>query len=191
MNRLTTLFFICIAFISPQMALAADVPKEKQTKLEKYLTSAEAHDRLNTSRSTKLFLDTRTRAEVAYVGYPSEIDGHIPYVEVSNFWEWDEKAGRYKLETNGNFAKEIEAELHKRGLTRNDEIILICRSGDRSARAVNLLADSGFTNVYTVVDGFEGDLSKDGRRTVNGWKNANLPWTYKLDKTKIYKPHQN
>jgi len=38
-------------------------------------------------------------------------------------------------------------------------------------------------NAYTVVDGFEGDRNKDpsspnyGRRNVNGWKNAGLPWT--------------
>ena len=37
--------------------------------------------------------------------------------------------------------------------------------------------------VATVVDGFEGDMQKDpgapgfGRRTINGWKNAGLPWT--------------
>ncbi|KKK55851.1 hypothetical protein LCGC14_3070400, partial [marine sediment metagenome] len=36
---------------------------------------------------------------------------------------------------------------------------------------------------YTVVDGFEGNRNTDrsspdfGKRTVNGWKNAGLPWT--------------
>jgi len=24
---------------------------------------------------------------------------------------------------------------------------------------------------------------------VNGWKNADLPWSYKLDKAKMYFPH--
>jgi hypothetical protein len=46
--------------------------------------------------------------------------------------------------------------------------------------------------VYTVIDGFEGDVGKDGpqagQRVVNGWKNDGLPWTYKLDKDKLYLP---
>ncbi len=42
------------------------------------------------------------------------------------------------------------------------------------------------------MDGFEGDVAKDGpqagQRVVNGWKHAGLPWTYKLDKVKLYLP---
>ena len=30
------------------------------------------------------------------------------------------------------------------------------------------------------------NLGKSSRRTVNGWKNADLPWTYKLEKSKMY-----
>lgn len=37
----------------------------------------------------------------------------------------------------------------------------MCRSGGRSAAAVNLLAGAGFTNVYNITDGMEGD--KGGR----------------------------
>ncbi len=29
---------------------------------------------------------------------------------------------------------------------------------------------------------------KLGLHTVNGWKNANLPWTYKLDRVKMVFP---
>ena len=79
-----------------------------------------------------------------------------------------------------------EALLARKGLTKTDKIILICRSGDRSARAINQMADLGFTDVWNLYEGFEGDLSADGRRSVNGWKNAGLPWTYKLEKTKVY-----
>ena len=77
----------------------------------------------------------------------------------------------------------------EKGLGKGDVVILICRSGDRSSRAINQqLADSGYTQVYSVVDGFEGDLSKDGRRSVNGWKNAGLPWAYRMDRSKVYLP---
>ena len=59
--------------------------------------------------------------------------------------------------------------------------------GGRSAAAVNLLAKAGYRRVYSVVDGFEGDMVKDpqsaqfGKRAKNGWKNSALPWTYALD----------
>jgi rhodanese-related sulfurtransferase len=59
-------------------------------------------------------------------------------------------------------------------------VIFICRSGERSARAADELADFGYTTA-TVVDGFEGDLGPDQRRSVNGWKNAGLPWNASIE----------
>ncbi len=191
MRFVTALLTALLFGVTALAAAPADVPKDKQTKLGKYLTSVEAYDLLKKDRSKLLFLDTRTRAELAYVGVTSEIDANIPYVEVTDFWDWDDKGNRFKLEPNSSFGKEVEAMLQARGLTKTDQVVLICRSGDRSAKAANLLADLGYTNVHTVVDGFEGDMSPDGRRTVNGWKNAGLPWTYKLDKSKMYFAKRN
>lgn len=56
--------------------------------------------------------------------------------------------------------------------------------------AVNQLAAAGFTNVYNIIDGMEGDLVEDkqsvffGKRMVNGWKNS-APWVYTIDPEKI------
>jgi rhodanese-related sulfurtransferase len=66
--------------------------------------------------------------------------------------------------------------------------VLICRSGERAARAADLLTDSGYKRVYSIVYGFEGELSEKGRRNVNGWKVNGLPWSYELDKSKMYFP---
>ena len=69
-----------------------------------------------------------------------------------------------------------------------------CRSGDRSARAVNLLAEAGFKKAYTVIDGFEGDTVRDpqspfnGKRVKNGWKNSGIPWTYEIELELVYSP---
>ena len=108
--------------------------------------------------------------------------------------EWDDKRNIYLLEPNQFFAKEVERRLADKKLTKNDPVILICRSGDRSSKASDLLQLHGFTKVYSVVDGFEGDSAKDGpkagQRIVNGWKNAGLPWSYKLDKAKMFFPLQ-
>lgn len=166
----------------------ASIPKEKQTKLGKYMTPAEAMEVLKTERAKTLFVDVRTRGELQFVGMTQEIDGHVPFVEMSEFGEWDDKNNRYKLEPNPVFSQGIETLLKAKGLTKADRIILMCRSGDRSARAIDLLADAGFTNVWNQVEGFEGDLSPEGRRTVNGWKNAGLPWAYKMDKAKAAPP---
>jgi rhodanese-related sulfurtransferase len=136
-----------------------------------------------------LFLDIRTRAEAMYVGMAQPVDALVPYVEHSDMGDWDAKRDAYKLDANSDFGPEVARRAAQKGLGKNDTIILICRSGDRSARAANLLADTGYTHVYSVVDGFEGDMSKDGRRSVNGWKNAGLPWGYKLEKDKMYFPH--
>ncbi len=171
-------------------ALALDVPKDKQTKLGKYLTAPEAYSVITAERAKVLFIDVRTRGEVQFVGYPNDIDGHVPLVEMSQFGEWDAKNSRFKLEPNPVFSASVEALLLKKGLTKADKVILICRSGDRSKRGVDMLADAGFTNVWNQVDGFEGDMSPEGRRTVNGWKNAGLPWTYKLDQSKMAAPEK-
>jgi rhodanese-related sulfurtransferase len=171
---------------------APQVPAIKQTKSGFYLQSAEAYALKKQLDGQAYFVDVRTRAEVSYVGMASSVDAHIPYVEHPDDAPWDERNGRFKLEVNSDFGPELARRMSEKGLGKGDTVILLCRSGDRSARAANLLADLGYTRVYTVVDGFEGDTATEGpragQRTVNGWKNAGLPWSYKLDKSKLYFP---
>ncbi len=177
-----------IALVAGHAGLAAEPDKSKQTKLGKYLTASEAHSIVTSDPTKTLFVDVRTRAEVQFIGMTALVDGQIPYVEMNEFGEWDDKNGRFKLDANPGFTAAVDKLVTAKGLTKTDRIIVMCRSGERSARAVNTLADAGYTNVWSQVDGFEGDLSKDGRRDVNGWKNAGLPWSYKLDKSKVYLP---
>jgi rhodanese-related sulfurtransferase len=84
----------------------------------------------------------------------------------------------------------VEKLLARKGLSKESTVVVMCRSGSRSAKAANLLAQAGYKNVYTVTDGFEGDTAKEGahkgERVVNGWKNSGLPWSYKLNKEKMY-----
>ena len=53
-----------------------------------------------------------------------------------------------------------------------------------------VLFDKGFKKVYVVTDGFEGGTLKAGDkkswRLNDGWKNSGLPWSYKLNKEKMY-----
>ncbi|MDE2330501.1 MAG: hypothetical protein KGK16_06955, partial [Bradyrhizobium sp.] len=58
-------------------------------------------------------------------------------------------------------------------------------------RALLIVAGgAGFTKVYSAVDGYEGDLAATGPRSDHarhGWKNVGLPWSFRLDKAKMYK----
>ncbi len=191
----SALLAACIAagLAGPALALdASQVPQHKQTKPGLYLDAREAHALKRHLGEKAMLVDIRTRGEVSYTGVASTMDAHVPLLEHPANAAWDEKAGRFRLEFNEAFDAELGRRLAARGLGKNDTVILICRSGDRSSKAANLLAELGYTKVYSVVDGFEGDVAKEGpqagQRIVNGWKNAGLPWTYKLDKDKLYLP---
>lgn len=189
-------FFIGLAVSSSlSLALAFDavkVPSAKQTTSGLYLDAREAYALKEKLGSKVLLVDIRTRSEVAYLGMPLAADAHIPYMEHPFDAPWDEKNARFLLEPNNDFGLELARRMSEKGLGKSDVVILMCRSGDRSAKAVNLLVDLGYRQAYTVVDGFEGDLAtsgaQSGQRTVNGWKNAGLPWSYKLDKSRVYFP---
>jgi len=39
---------------------------------------------------------------------------------------------------------------------------------------------AGYSNVWNLVECFEGGKNKDGARAINGWRNTGLPWSYKI-----------
>ena len=169
------------------------LPEIKRTKLGLYLTPQQAYDMKKANPKAVALFDVRTRAEAMYVGWPSDADALVPFVEHPELMtEWDDKRHMYKLEPNQDFVPELERRLKEMGLAKDATIILICRSGDRSSKAADRLQMAGYNKVYSVAEGVEGDTVKEGakagQRAVNGWKNANLPWTYKLDKAKMYFP---
>ena len=169
------------------------LPEIKRTKLGLYLTPQQAWDMKKANPKGVALFDIRTRAEAMYVGWPGDADALVPFVEHPEIMtDWDDKRHMYKLEPNQDFVSELERRLLGMGLGKEATIILICRSGDRSSKAADRLQAAGYGKVYSVAEGFEGDMTKEGpkagQRAVNGWKNANLPWTYKLDKAKMYFP---
>jgi rhodanese-related sulfurtransferase len=108
---------------------------------------------------------------------------------------WNDKKSVFLMEKNPDFEQEIAAALASRGLDKSTPVILMCRSGGtRGAPSSKALEGKGYKSVYVVVDGFEGSSIKQGEqknwRLVNGWKNSGLPWSYKLNKDKMYMPHK-
>ncbi|MGV6851920.1 MAG: rhodanese-like domain-containing protein [bacterium] len=153
------------------------------------MTSTQAYNYTMRHMDDTLFVDIRTPSELNYLGATTVMDAHIPSV-LMDTRGWNDKKHRYNRMKNEHFVADVEAALKKKGLDKDDTVILICRSGKRSAHQANVLADNGFTKVYTVVDGYEGGKVKKGenkgKRMKNGWKNAGLPWTYSLDKDYMY-----
>jgi rhodanese-related sulfurtransferase len=123
---------------------------------------AEAHKRLEANPKAVL-IDVRTEPEWAFVGMPA-VDNLIRLA-----WQ-----NYPDMKVNADFVSTIEAQ----GLSRDTEILCICRSGARSASAAAALTRAGFSNCWNVAEGFEGNRDSDGHRgTVGGWKAAGLPWT--------------
>jgi rhodanese-related sulfurtransferase len=77
------------------------------------------------------------------------------------------------LTRNPRFVKELDS---KAG--RQRPLLLLCRSGKRSALAAEVAAKAGFTSVFNVTEGFEGDHDDAKQRGhFNGWRFHGLPWS--------------
>lgn len=104
-------------------------------------------------------IDVRTEEERIAVGYV-EGSAHVPWATAPDF------------ALNPAFLAELGA------LAAKDEVILLlCRSSVRSDRGGELAAAAGFTQVFNVLEGFEGEADAFQRRsTRNGWRFHGLPW---------------
>jgi rhodanese-related sulfurtransferase len=77
------------------------------------------------------------------------------------------------MQRNGGF----EDNLKQAGLTAENTIYFICRSGVRSRAAAEAARAAGFPAVFNVADGFEGPPDVEGHRGgTAGWKADGLPW---------------
>ena len=111
------------------------------------------------SAGAAVLVDVRTNEERKFVG-------HVPgSVHVA----WATGTG---MTRNPRFVKELEAKVGKQAV-----ILLLCRSGKRSAAAAEAAARAGFGSVCNVLEGVEGELDADTRRGgLGGWRFHGLPW---------------
>jgi rhodanese-related sulfurtransferase len=159
-------------------AAKPELPQEKQTSLGLYLTSEEAYEKWKESPETVKIIDVRTTEEYLFVGH-AEMAWNIP--SMLQTYEWDANKKNLPMKLNPDFVAQM-----KEVAKPSDTLLVMCRSGGRSALAVNRLAEAEFPNVYNIIDGMEGDAVDDpvsvfhDKRMRNGWKNSGIPWTYKL-----------
>jgi rhodanese-related sulfurtransferase len=112
------------------------------------------------SRPEALFIDCRSEMEYLFVGHPVGAL-HVPWNDGS---DWS---------VNTQFV----AEVRQLGAGTERPVVLICRSGNRSQEAGEALERAGFSQVFNVEHGFEGELDRERHRNTRaGWRFEGLPW---------------
>lgn len=111
------------------------------------------------SAGEALLVDVRTTEERKFVGHvPGSL--HVAWASGTN------------LTRNPRFARELEAKVGK-----HTNILLLCRSGKRSVLAAEVAAKAGFSRVFNVLEGFEGEIDEQQHRGgADGWRWHGLPW---------------
>ena len=184
---------LVLLLLLPAAAQAADeknVGEKQRTVYGLYLTPFEAYNMKQQQGDKLLLVDVRTRSELKYVGASELIDANIPVKFIDPDYGWSDKSATYRTQYNDNFVADVEKLLAIKGRDKNTPIILMCQSGSRVPAAAEQLQEAGFTRVYSQFEGFEGLKAKTGlykgQRVVSGWKNAGLPWSYRLNKEAMY-----
>lgn len=162
------------------------VPARKRTALGRLVSAVEARRILQARPRDAVLVDIRSRVEAIYVGQPALAHVHVPFVEPAEPLRWNAASNGLEMRPNPNFVDDVRAAIARAGAGEDSAILLLCRSGDRSARAADALAAAGLRHVYSIVDGFEGDIGASGRRDVNGWKNSGGEWAALPDARVLY-----
>ena len=113
-----------------------------------------------------VLLDVRTTMEYDYVGHPVKAL-HIPWME---FPEW---------KVDPEFTDKVRRALQEQNKNpiETTPILALCRSGKRSLAAAEELVKHGFTCVYNIAEGFEGERDAEKHRSsINGWRFRGLSW---------------
>jgi rhodanese-related sulfurtransferase len=79
-------------------------------------------------------------------------------------------AGAINVTIGDSFVADMSARFPK-----DAKIIVGCRTGARSARAQQMLATAGFTNVLDVPAGWDGKRGEFGEIVEPGWSRVGLP----------------
>lgn len=124
----------------------------------KHLKPNEAQQFLEQNAQAVL-IDCRSEMEYLFVGHP--VGAH--HVAWNDGPDW---------EINPHFVGQV-----RKIASMNRPVVVICRSGQRSISARQMLEQAGFGEVYNVLEGFEGPLDDEHHRnTIAGWRKAGLPW---------------
>ena len=167
------------------------VPETNRTSLGLYATPQEAYEMWKANPGRVHIIDVRTFEEYIFVGH-ADMARNIPLV-FPKFVHPTETGTSPSTPSGGpppgcsgvpnpDFLPAVKSRF-----APTDTLLMMCATGGRGAMAANQLAKAGYTNVYNIINGLEGDRVNDpgsayhGKRMRNGWKNCGLPWTYDFD----------
>ncbi|NWO08161.1 MAG: sulfurtransferase [Alteromonadaceae bacterium] len=156
------------------------------------MTPEEVYEMTQKQGDDVLFIDVRDPVEIMFIGFTDSVDTNIPFKLVDRT-RWNDKKGVFAMDTNPDFVAEVDQALAAKGLDRDALIVTMCRSGSsRGKPSADYLLERGFANVKYVNNGFQGGSVKEGKykglRVKEGWQNSGLPWTFKANPEKIYRP---
>jgi len=160
--------------------------RSEHTGVSREVPAAEAYRMWQSDPEAVKILDVRTTAEYALVGHPP-MAYNIPLATWTG--EFDPSRRTYTMGNNPDFLDAVA-----KRFSRDDTLLLLCRSGHRSGIAARLLMNIGFKRVYNITDGFEGDPPRTENGTLkgcageNGWKHSGAPWTYELNPERVFSP---
>jgi rhodanese-related sulfurtransferase len=112
------------------------------------------------SSGQAVLVDVRTPEELKFVG---QVPGclNVPW------------ATGTAMTRNPRFARELEAKVPD----KTQRLLLLCRSGKRSALALEVARKAGFSRASNISEGFEGELDALKQRGhADGWRFHQLPW---------------
>ena len=113
----------------------ANIPTVKQTALGLYITAKEAYEQWRSASEQVMLLDVRTPEELLFVGH-APMAWKVPVAAQS--YEWDAAKQQFPMRPLPDFVARVREVAQP-----EDTLMVMCRSGGRSAMAVNLLAQAG------------------------------------------------
>ena len=126
------------------------------TLMAEEIKSAEAHQRV--SEQGWLYIDVRTQQEFE-AGHPAGSQ-NIPFALI----------GAGGMMPNPMFLSVMD-----KLFQHDSKLVIGCASGGRSARACQMLEQSGFSHLADVAGGYGGQRDHVGRVVVAGWADQGLP----------------
>lgn len=117
------------------------------------------HEALNTNKAAVL-IDVRDPVEFAFVGHPvGAINIPLKFAPA--------------MSPNPDFLSSVRERIPDLATP----VYLLCRSGQRSMAAAEILVGAGYLEVVNIEEGFEGGIDDNKHRsTVSGWRFHKLPW---------------
>ena len=141
------------------MSTLLDAPVTPAQAVPATLSPQEAWSLVSAGQA--LLVDVRTPEELKFVGQvPGSVN--VPWATGTS------------MTRNPRFTRELETKVGD----KSRRVLLLCRSGKRSALALEAAIKAGFKQISNIAEGFEGELDAHGRRgQIGGWRLHGLPWS--------------